>query len=61
MKAYYKIFIFSSLMMFPALLNAQVLITEPAVGYGIAGAALFFHSSYSEKKGPPSLSGVMGG
>ena len=26
------------------------LITEPAVDYGIAMAALFFHSSYSEKK-----------
>ena len=37
------------------------IITEPAVGYGIAGAALFFHSSYSEKLGPPSISGVMGG
>ncbi len=37
------------------------LITEPAVDYGIAMAALFFHSSYSEKKGPPSISGVMGG
>jgi hypothetical protein len=36
------------------------LITEPAVGYGIAGAALFFHSSYSEKLGPPSISGVLG-
>jgi hypothetical protein len=36
-------------------------ITEPAVGYGIAGAAMFFHSSYSQKKGPPSISGVMGG
>jgi hypothetical protein len=37
------------------------IITEPAVGYGAAIAALFFHSSYSEKKGPPSISGVMGG
>jgi len=37
------------------------LITEPAVDYGLAMAALFFHSSYSEKKGPPSISGVMGG
>ena len=36
------------------------LITEPAVDYGIALAAVFFHSSYSEKKGPPSMSGVMG-
>ena len=37
------------------------LITEPAVDYGIAVAALFFHSSYTEKKGPPSISGIMGG
>ncbi|MCU0378736.1 MAG: outer membrane protein assembly factor [Bacteroidales bacterium] len=37
------------------------LITEPAVGYGIAGGAVFFHSSYSEKSGPPSMSGVLGG
>ncbi len=37
------------------------LITEPAVGYGIAGGAIFFHSSYSEKSGPPSMSGVLGG
>jgi hypothetical protein len=37
------------------------IITEPAVGYGIAGAAVFFHSSYSEKKGPPSMTGVLGG
>jgi hypothetical protein len=36
------------------------LITEPAVGYGLAGAAVFFHSSYSEKNGPPSMSGVLG-
>jgi hypothetical protein len=36
-------------------------ITEPAVDYGLAAAAIFFHSSYSEKKGPPSLSGIMGG
>jgi hypothetical protein len=37
------------------------IITEPAVGYGIAGAAVFFHSSYSEKSGPPSMSGILGG
>jgi hypothetical protein len=36
------------------------LITEPAVDYGIGVAALFFHSSYTEKKGPPSISGIMG-
>ena len=35
-------------------------ITEPAVGYGGALAALYFHSSYSAKKGPPSISGVLG-
>jgi hypothetical protein len=37
------------------------LITEPAVGYGIGGAAVFFHDSYSAKKGPPSMTGVLGG
>ena len=37
------------------------LITEPAVGYGLAAAAVFFHSSYSEKNGPPSMSGMLGG
>jgi len=36
------------------------IITEPAVGYGLAGAAIYFHSSYSAKKGPPSMSGVLG-
>jgi len=36
------------------------IITEPAVGYGVAGAAVFFHSSYTEKHGPPSMSGVLG-
>ena len=36
------------------------LITEPAVGYGVALSALYFHSSYSAKKGPPSISGVFG-
>ena len=38
----------------------QALITEPAVGYGLAGAAVYFHSSYSAKKGPPSMTGVLG-
>jgi hypothetical protein len=37
------------------------IITEPAVGYGVLGAAIYFHSSYSAKKGPPSMSGVLGG
>jgi hypothetical protein len=36
------------------------IITEPAIGYGAAVAALYFHSSYSEKKGPPSITGVVG-
>ena len=36
-------------------------LTEPAIGYGAAGAALYFHSSYTKKNGPPSLSGVLGG
>lgn len=35
-------------------------ITEPAVGYGLGGALVWFHSSYSEKNGPPSMSGVLG-
>lgn len=43
------------------ILLVPTVITEPAVGYGIAGAAMFFHSSYSQKKGPPSISGVLGG
>lgn len=37
------------------------IITEPAVGYGAMAAAIYFHSSYSEKKGPPSMSGAFGG
>ncbi len=36
------------------------IITEPAVGYGAAAAVVFFHSAYSEKNGPPSMTGVMG-
>jgi hypothetical protein len=42
------------------LLVIPTIITEPAVGYGIGGAAIYFHSSYSAKKGPPSMSGVLG-
>lgn len=42
-------------------LLVPTLITEPAVGYGAAAGAVFFHSSYSEKKGPPSMTGAMGG
>jgi hypothetical protein len=37
------------------------IITEPAVGYGAVGAGIYFHSSYSEKHGPPSMTGVLGG
>jgi hypothetical protein len=37
------------------------IITEPATGYGVAVAAVYFHSSYSKKNGPPSMSGVLGG
>jgi hypothetical protein len=37
------------------------IITEPAVGYGVAAAAIFFHSSYTEKNGPPSMTGILGG
>ncbi len=36
------------------------IITEPAVGYGAAAAAIYFHSSYADKKAPPSMSGVFG-
>ena len=43
------------------ILIIPTIITEPAVGYGIGGAAIYFHSSYSAKKGPPSMSGVLGG
>jgi len=42
-------------------LIVPTIITEPAVDYGAAIAALFFHSAYTEKKGPPSISGVGGG
>jgi len=42
-------------------LFVPTVITEPAVGYGLAGAAVYFHSSYSKKNGPPSMSGVIGG
>ena len=37
------------------------LITEPAVGYGAMGAAVYFHSAYTKKNGPPSMSGILGG
>ncbi|GEM_PF-429103 len=35
-------------------------ITEPAVGYGAAATAIYFHSSYTDKKAPPSMTGVFG-
>jgi hypothetical protein len=37
------------------------IITEPSVGFGGAGALVFYHSSYTEKHGPPSMTGVIGG
>jgi len=43
------------------ILIVPTIITEPAVDYGAAIGALFFHSAYTEKKGPPSISGVGGG
>jgi len=36
------------------------IITEPAVGYGLALALVWFHSSYGEQEHPPSMSGVIG-
>jgi hypothetical protein len=42
-------------------LLVPTIITEPAVGYGAAAAAIYFHSSYSAKSGPPSMTGVLGG
>ncbi len=42
-------------------LLVPTIITEPAVGYGAVAAAIFFHSSYSEKSGPPSMTGAFGG
>lgn len=42
-------------------LLVPAIITEPAVGYGAAVGAIFFHSSYSEKNGPPSMTGILGG
>jgi len=37
------------------------IITEPAVGYGLVGSAVYFHSAYSTKKGPPDMTGILGG
>ena len=43
------------------LLVVPTIITEPSVGYGAAAAAVYFHSAYSEKNGPPSMTGGFGG
>ena len=43
------------------ILLVPTLITEPSVGYGAAGGAIYFHSAYTKKHGPPSMSGVVGG
>jgi hypothetical protein len=42
-------------------LLVPTIITEPSVGFGGAGALVFYHSSYSEKHGPPSMTGIIGG
>lgn len=41
-------------------LIVPTIITEPAVDYGIAMSGIIFHSSYSEKHGPPSMTGAIG-
>jgi len=56
----YAIDISEMLIQKKGVLLMPVIITEPAVGYGLAGAAVYFHSSYSQKKGPPSMSGILG-
>jgi len=42
-------------------LFVPAIITEPALGFGGGAGLVFFHSSYSEKSGPPSLTVVLGG
>jgi hypothetical protein len=42
------------------LLIIPTVITEPAVGYGAAAAAIYFHGSYSKLNGPPDMTGVLG-
>lgn len=42
-------------------LPVPMLITNPAVGYGGAMAVMFFHSSFEESKGYPSITSVIGG
>ncbi len=41
-------------------LLVPTIVTEPAVGFGGAAAAIYFHSSYADRKAPPSMSGVFG-
>ncbi len=36
------------------------IITEPAIDYGLAAACVWFHQSISERKAPPSMTGVLG-
>jgi hypothetical protein len=42
------------------LLIIPTIITEPAVGYGAAASAIYFHGSYSVKNGPPDMTGALG-
>lgn len=42
-------------------LVVPTIITEPALGFGLAGGAIYFHNSYTAKNGPPSMTGVLGG
>jgi len=42
-------------------LIVPTVITEPAVGYGAALAAIYFHSSYAALKRPPNMTGVLAG
>ncbi|QZE13118.1 outer membrane protein assembly factor [Halosquirtibacter laminarini] len=37
------------------------IVTNPAVGYGGYATALFFHSSFAESQGFPTMTGVIGG
>ncbi|MDB4835151.1 BamA/TamA family outer membrane protein [Cyclobacteriaceae bacterium] len=42
-------------------LPVPILITNPAVGYGAVMSVMFFHSSFEESKGYPSITTVLGG
>ena len=42
-------------------LPVPMIITEPAVGYGGMMSVMFFHSSFMKRKGPPDISGAVGG